>query len=1135
MYSSPAASGPGSRPASPHIMAPQASQSPVPPGSKFMQVKVLYSFDDGNKTNCLARCPQPVPIQTAQLDETTQIGIIELRLCIQAIVSASPELVAKLGQDYTVYAYDYSEYETPLVGQGMLSWVLASASTTPNAPAHASRTMVTGRVCKNILGLFSSGGATETLEVKLRLVPVPTCLQSEYLESMQKYRNASSHAVEGFDGDAWSNFLRANPGFGMSPPADQSATPGIDMPLEDMVDLDFPSQHEVHQMSAHSEYGGQLSPFTQGQDSPFNFEQQHESRPTTSAQHQSHERVPSRTASRASNHSRRGSQASRRPSMQQQTSATSSREDSAPAQEPSYIQDGPRKRARIEKTDWRGPPSFNSRSASLLRTASAAASIRNQGPATSSKYPSVADIAAGEIGPRPPTPISKPFQRRLLHRSSMSAQERPRTSYRSPYALDQDNMDSSASIASSPPMREASIASTPFDGDIPSSPPVITRNHSAAPSSPGLPPLQHADSGFVSGSLEEYMNDDDEMTPGDYEDLKQAARYKSRSNAGLNKSHGNDTAKSNNEIVFDLDASLNMEMPGDPRQLPTSSDPRKKNKLQNKPAPPKSSAQAKPKASKARTSKVSVKTAPSSPRLPPLPMPLDASNDGYIPVTSMPPPQHLPQSELARERSESFSMEPQSEAGAAGQKDGSGTKRKRAIEARLRADIAKGIAPQYCKNCGQIETPTWRKCFVAFVQEVPDDIKISEEEFGIWCVEPMKDEEKGVIINYALIRRSIRKEEADQWQETQLCNPCGIHLFKNKRMRPKEKFLADGSKDKEAEVQEKPKRQRNRKKKTDLAGGPEPSSFAPESEMDSAWQLPEMPSGRSDKSVAKTSGRSDRSQPKTAGRTLQRSASMGGAQMPQPRRSGMANGAAVAALQRAIQSSPPRFPGSKHSPIELDGDKSADTTRRLLFPSPRKNGEMKSLDPSKRDDSSRDSGSVTPDESQMDKENMPPPAQQADDDDSLRHLFGATPRTPKSGGRGVGDLLRTPRSTNTNSLPRGILTSSAKRWAAANAAPETPTRSAQRAPGMTGQEEMTPWTRQLNDMLSEANAPMMSDNFNTFSDATGMNDGAFAFSDFSVADGQDGFGFSLYEDPQSATGDDEWDIDELLAGDGQDQ
>ena len=41
-----------------------------------------------NKTNCLARWPHIVNIQTISMDETTVIGVIELKTCIQAIVSA---------------------------------------------------------------------------------------------------------------------------------------------------------------------------------------------------------------------------------------------------------------------------------------------------------------------------------------------------------------------------------------------------------------------------------------------------------------------------------------------------------------------------------------------------------------------------------------------------------------------------------------------------------------------------------------------------------------------------------------------------------------------------------------------------------------------------------------------------------------------------------------------------------------------------------------------------------------------------------------------------------------------------------------------------------------------------------------
>jgi hypothetical protein len=54
----------------------------------LLAVKVLYTFDDENKSNCLARLPTALDIPTVSLDETTQLGVIELKTCIQAIVSA---------------------------------------------------------------------------------------------------------------------------------------------------------------------------------------------------------------------------------------------------------------------------------------------------------------------------------------------------------------------------------------------------------------------------------------------------------------------------------------------------------------------------------------------------------------------------------------------------------------------------------------------------------------------------------------------------------------------------------------------------------------------------------------------------------------------------------------------------------------------------------------------------------------------------------------------------------------------------------------------------------------------------------------------------------------------------------------
>ena len=51
-------------------------------------MKVLYTFDDQNKSNCLARLPNVLSVPVVSLDGTTEVGVIELKNCIQAIVSA---------------------------------------------------------------------------------------------------------------------------------------------------------------------------------------------------------------------------------------------------------------------------------------------------------------------------------------------------------------------------------------------------------------------------------------------------------------------------------------------------------------------------------------------------------------------------------------------------------------------------------------------------------------------------------------------------------------------------------------------------------------------------------------------------------------------------------------------------------------------------------------------------------------------------------------------------------------------------------------------------------------------------------------------------------------------------------------
>ncbi|KAK0329852.1 hypothetical protein LTR59_018387, partial [Friedmanniomyces endolithicus] len=63
-----------------------------------MRVKVLYSFDQDNKTNCLARLPNTLQIPAVAINDTAQVGVIDLQQCIQAVTSASPELISRLSE-----------------------------------------------------------------------------------------------------------------------------------------------------------------------------------------------------------------------------------------------------------------------------------------------------------------------------------------------------------------------------------------------------------------------------------------------------------------------------------------------------------------------------------------------------------------------------------------------------------------------------------------------------------------------------------------------------------------------------------------------------------------------------------------------------------------------------------------------------------------------------------------------------------------------------------------------------------------------------------------------------------------------------------------------------------------------------
>ncbi|EEH09988.1 conserved hypothetical protein [Histoplasma capsulatum G186AR] len=750
-----------------------------------MRLKVLYTFDSENKTNCLARWPHLIDIQTAYIDEETQVGVIELKTCIQAIVSASPELVARLGRDYTIYAYDYSEYETPLVGQGMLSWVLASASPTPDAPAHQSKTMVTGRVCKNVFGLFSKGGQ-ETLEVKLRLVPVPTIYQNEYLNSMHKYRE-SSHAIpQEFDAQSWANFVQSNPGLLASggsgsapPPSDNGLSPvdrsGIDrlhqMLSEGSTPRDFSNIATTEPVRAESPaHSTRATPSRTSTPGLTRTDSQHQKRPSGDA---------FRPLSRASGYdtdSRR-----RAPPYMGRRDSTFSGYGSG-----DEVNEAPApKRAKLLRADFLDKAHMNieRQPGSLRVAASTAASVRIHRPMAMN--PAAARAQASNDDPvRPPTPIprvatgaTRPIRPPLsnLRRESSSASQAP---YTSPYAHPPE-----AAVTSPEDVRYGNAIDTPFN--MPSSPPVM-ENMYPQTSSPLLPPLPDHDSGFMSSNLDSILDDNCIGITLDEQDTSTGQVRETQANPekeNLNlPSHNISQMRTNQNSSFPMsdsvvDATTNEPppaLPPPPRRLtgsrPSSRASIRQNSKPLAPAP----------ISQSEAERLSRQAIPASDPVHPAQTSQQQTQPWNGPMSDFPTattPAPIATDDVKV-------------------RSGAGARRTKQVQARLEQCIRQGTVPPYCENCGAIETPTWRRAWSKVIQGSAQDADSYEDDPSMlfWRPEEFASDGKTVIA-FKQFKKSLADHDKD-FVQLLLCNPCGLWLHKFKTMRPENKWNKQPPKDK---------------------------------------------------------------------------------------------------------------------------------------------------------------------------------------------------------------------------------------------------------------------------------------------------------------------------------------------------
>lgn len=202
--------------------------------------------------------------------------------------------------------------------------------------------------------------------------------------------------------------------------------------------------------------------------------------------------------------------------------------------------------------------------------------------------------------------------------------------------------------------------------------------------------------------------------------------------------------------------------------------------------------------------------------------------------------------------------------------------------------------------------------------------------------------------------------------------------------------------------------------------------------------------------------------------------------------SGMTSHHASSALKRAIQSSPARWLGTRHSPIELEED--LGTTRRILFPSPRKNelsavlGEVVTniiQQPMSLHSPHRPGKDISVKTS--DKENCPPTPLFDDGDDELRKLFEdelvrpSRPTTPVQKRSDV-TLFKTPTRRTpshrpiTRSISKSARSTERREMLPQRTPSKTPSTVAlRRSPRHNRNVTESPFTATLNRLLSEAN------------------------------------------------------------------
>lgn len=829
----------------------------------------------------------------------------------------------------------------------MLSWVLASASPTPDAPAHQSKTMVTGRVCKNPLGLFSKG-AQETLEVKLRLVPVPTVLQSEYLNSMQKYRELSNVIPHDFDAQTWTNFVRQNPALlessrgqqqeRVTSPMNQSgierfhqllsegATPREFSNYNESVRSTSPT-HSFGPPSRMSTPSGSRAPVQQSQSQTRqSFGPSDMIRPSSSASMQDSDFQTQSFNSRP-----------RRDSVQ--SGYGSGGEDLTDPQ--------PRKRAKLMQAGWPGKNDMNiERQPSSLRVAaSTAASVRIHRPTPVN--PSITAEQSHEEPVRPPTPISRPedFPRRPRLQSSLlrESSTHSASTYNSPYCNSDDLLATDQTAHSPDDPRYQGLFEPPFN--MPSSPPILDGHRFPQRSSPNLPPISlDTDSGFMSGDLEELL-DDGAGTP--VEDARRTDNREitedKRSRPVRAAVQANSPASAIGLMTDNANTSILSDGPGHQTGKKAAVSVTR----------PVTSSGSRP------CSRAGVRLAPKP--LAPAPAPQNEvqavaqtvpASDPVAPT--QPPPLHHSQTWAGPMSDFTVVETPRGPMEISKPRSGTGAKRSKQVQARLEQAIRAGEVPPFCENCGCIETPTWRR---AWSQEFEGNEQVAKDmmkDSTMLFWESLERNAQDAMVKFKIYKKSLANEDKG-WAQVLLCNPCGLWLHKCKQMRPENKWNKQPA---EKSDGKKKRSSRNRKQ----SGGPlsKPSTRArsraiPTSTAASSPAPTEASSIQADEGTTpyvehdqdQDQDQDQDDDPEDYPNKKRRANSAEPPRSSESTKTRWEEQDAIEALRRAIQSSPAR--NMEARTVRVPEDTTTLTpkpVRRTLFPGAQNDGPLKELDAS---------------------------------------------------------------------------------------------------------------------------------------------------------------------------------------------